>query len=213
MLQSSAPAPGTGPTKLADIQNIASPAQAPLTIRFSASLTALFNSLWRSSFLPGGKVKEQGGTLVADKDGNFSLQQLGGRGSSSEEFLYNLSTTDPTKFTVIGTFHTHPYPNEPATFSGGSFSGGDIGLTLVDSSVIFSVMLSHGALFAHLQTAGSPTNIPQMTMHRAVKAHVATLEKGGMTFEAALREANRRASAAARLAYYEGANGVVTKIS
>ena len=201
-----------GPTKLADIQNLAGPAQAPLTLRFSASLTALFNSLWSKSFLPGGKAKEQGGTMVADKDGNFSLQHLGGHGSSSEEIVYNLSTTDPSKYTVVGTFHTHPYPGEHATFSGGSFSGGDIGLTLVDSKVIISVMLSHGALFAHVQTAASPTNVPQMTMHRAVKAHVAQLRKDGMTFEAALRESNRIASAAARLAYYEGANGVVQKI-
>lgn len=73
-------------------------------------------------------------------------------------------------------------------------------------------MLSHGALFVHLQTSGSPTNVNQMSMHTAVEAHVNALIAGGKTFEAALREANRVASAAARIAYYEGANGVVTKV-
>lgn len=58
---------GSAFTKLADIENLTSPADAPLTIRFPAALMSIFNSLWRSSFLPGGKTKEQGGTLVADK--------------------------------------------------------------------------------------------------------------------------------------------------
>jgi hypothetical protein len=95
-------------TKATDIAMATSPGNAPAKIQFSPEVQKVFETLRYRSF-PGGKSKEQGGTIVADSKGNLSIQNLGGEGSTSGSFAPKLTLKDPSKYNVRGIFHTHPY--------------------------------------------------------------------------------------------------------
>lgn len=201
----------TGPTMLADIVNLPSPMQAPATIRFSSAMTALFQAQWRASF-PGGRSKEQGGTIVADKDGNFSVQHLGGKSSAAGEIDYILNATDPSRFTVVGTFHTHPYDKTEGSLTGMAFSGGDVGLMMNRTDLLMQVLQAGPNLFVHIKTAMTPKGVNQMALHAAVNKQFEALKAVGHSEQEASRIVNRRMTGKGGIAYYEGANGVATRV-
>ena len=106
-----------GPTRLTELTNIASPEAAPRTIRFSQANRMLFQHL-RMSSLPAGHSKERGATIVADGQGRLSIQNLGGLGSTGGTFSPNLTASDPALYSVVGTFHTHPYDRTEGSMMG-----------------------------------------------------------------------------------------------
>ena len=120
-----------GDTLLDDVSNVSAPADAPRTIRFSAANTAIILAQRARSY-PGGHAQEQGGTIFADEKGRFSIQNIGGLAREAGSFLPNLLAQQPSKFTLVGVLHTHPYDRTEGSFNGVSFSGGDIAYQLIN---------------------------------------------------------------------------------
>ncbi|SFS10078.1 hypothetical protein [Sphingomonas jatrophae] len=202
--------PGT-PTRLDEIEHLGSPPHAPRTIRFSAENVRLFQHLRMMSF-PGGHAKERGGTIVADKEGRLSVQNVGGLGSTAGSFFPNLKVRDPAKFKAIGTFHTHPYDRSEGSMNGVSFSGGDIG-HLLNNLLTISVVQSGPRLFVFLRTALSPTPIDYAAVNQVQNEAIAARHAGGRTFQQASRIEAQLIAPMYSLAYYQGSNGVVTRVS
>lgn len=200
----------SGPTMLADIVNIASPSTAPHTIRFSAALTATFSAQYRASF-PGGKAKEQGGTIVADQAGNLSIQRLGGLRSTNQDIDFDMRPTDPARFQAIGMFHTHAYDASDGSEVGIPFSGGDFG-TVINDKYFISIVQSGTYLFVCLKTAATPKAVNMMALHAAVNAHVAKSQANGMSFGDASRSVVLKVARMLNFAYYIGANGMATQV-
>lgn len=200
----------SGQTVLADIENLASPAEAPHTIRFSPAMAAVFQLQRRRSY-PGGHSKEQGGTIVADAGGRFSIQNLGGTGSTAGSFSPNLTAADPAKFKVVGVFHTHPYDRTEGSMNGVAFSGGDVG-ALVLTDIILSVVQSGPRMFVFVKTKLTPANVDYTAVSDAANAELATRVAAGQTFQQASRIIAQQRAVQYGLAYYQGMNGVATRI-
>lgn len=109
-----------GPTVIADIQGLTSPAKAPRTLKFNAALTSRFRTQFDASF-PNGESREQGCTIVADRNGVLSLVNFSGVGQQNDEFKPDLEIKQPG-MGVVGVFHTHPYDAKSNNISGVSFS-------------------------------------------------------------------------------------------
>lgn len=148
-------------TMLSDIQDLDRPSQAPQTLRLPPAMVGIMKSQWRASF-PGGHQHEQGGTIVADRAGMLSIQNVGGeRGvlkNQSHLFLPDIKLRDPAHYKVIGLFHTHPYDKESGWATGVSFSGGDMG-TLILASILLSVVQSGSQVFAFVKTKLTPAYV------------------------------------------------------
>lgn len=196
------------PTRLSDLTGIATPADAPPTIRFSAALTGIFEAQRRRSF-PGSEPKEQGGTIVANAEGNFSVQHIGGYLSDSQSFAPNL-WTDFKKFSVVGIFHTHPYGKVDHWMNGVSLSGGDI-VHLINFRYLLSVVQSGPRLFAALRTRKTP-NWTNVDVHKQVSVAIDLRTFDGQPFQQASRIEARDAAAHYGLAYYQGGHGILTRI-
>ena len=197
-----------GPTKLADISGIASPRQAPGTLRFSARLTSTFEQLRRASF-PGGRSKEQGGTIVADRAGNLHLQNLGGISSTAGTIEWDFTIRDPAAFSLVGVFHTHPYDRTEGSMTGVSFSGQDF-YALSADGYLLSVMQSGPRLFAILRTAAA-TPVPA-TRDADQTREIFERVDAGRTLQQASRIEAQQTAAQFGLAYYQGGRGVVTRV-
>ncbi|WP_420137299.1 hypothetical protein [Sphingomonas sp.] len=200
----------SGPTVLADIRDLAGPAEAPHTIRFSGEMTATFELLRRSSY-PGGHSMERGGTIVADEKGVLSLQNIGGHASSSSAFYPSYDLKDPRGYSLVGVFHTHPYDRSELSMNGVSFSGGDIGALSVDP-VILAVVQSGPRLFAFVKTALTPKDIDPEAEHAAVNAELEARVRAGKPFQQGSRIIAQQRAERYHLAYYQGANGVLDRV-
>lgn len=196
------------PTKLSDLADIANPANALATLRFTAVMVSQFESLRRSSY-PGGHSLERGGTIVADETGHLHLQNIGGFGSTRRTFSPDLSIKNPAKFTLVGTFHTHPYDEAEGSYNGVSLSGGDFShLTL--RWYLLSVVQSGPRLFAILRTSATPC-IP-WTRHAAQTNEIYNRMTRGATFQQASRIESQETAAQFGIAYYQGSHGVLTRV-
>jgi hypothetical protein len=195
-------------TRLSDITGIASPTEAPPTIRFSSALMAIFETQRRRSF-PAGKPKEQGGTIVADANGNFRLQNIGGYMSDSVSFFPDF-TVDRKVSKVVGIFHTHPFGKDDNWMTGASHSGGDI-VHLIQFRYLLSVVQSGPRLFAAVRTAKTPNWI-NADLHTEMQVRIDARTTRGQPFPLANRIETQRMAAQYGLAYYQGGNGIVTRV-
>ncbi len=200
-----------GSTRLASIANLKSPASAPMTIRFPQAMAAAYQTMRRGSF-PGKKAMERGATIVADGDGRLSIQNIGGLGSDAGSFTPNLTVANPAKYTVVGVFHTHPYDAAEGWVNGVSFSGADLAY-LLENQHIMVVAQSGPRLFAALRTALSPQAVDYEATDSAQNAAIEALQAKGRTFQQASRIAAQAAAPGLGLAYYQGKQGVVTRVS
>lgn len=200
-----------GITKLADIEHHGSPTQAPRTLRLSAGNAALFDQLRHQSF-PGGRAKERGGTIVADREGALTLQNVGGFGSTAGSFLPNLTIKDSSKYRAVGTFHTHPYDGVDGWMNGVSFSGGDIG-HLLSNLLVISIVQSGPRLFAFIRTALSPAVVDYVKVNNAQNAAIERRTLSGRTFQQSSRIEAQLIAPMFSLAYYQGTHGVLTRVS
>ena len=198
-------------TRLADIAHLGFPSNAPLTIRLSRANEALFQRERRLSF-PGGRSKEHGGTIVADASGRLSVQNLGGLTSDSGSFSYNLIVRDGARFTVVGTFHTHPYDRTEGSYTGVSFSGPDIA-NFINRRLVISVVQSGPRLFALVSTARTPVSVDRATIAAAQESAMRERMGEGRTFQQASRVAAESIAPIFGLAYYQGIHGMLTRVS
>lgn len=199
-----------GPTRMADLADLASPAEAPRTIRFSKTNTQVFETQRRLSF-PGGISQEHGGAIVADRQGALGLQNIGGSGGSSEAFVHNLNLKNPESFSVAGSFHTHPYGRTEGQYTGVSFSGADVAV-LINQRLTISVVQSGPRTFALVRTSQSPNAVDYNQLRVALKRETDQLEQQGRTFQQASRIVAERAASRYGLAYYQGSKGILTRV-
>lgn len=200
-----------GSTRLAEIADLASPAQAPMTLRFPRGLAMTFQAQRRASY-PGGKALERGGTIVADADGRLELQNPGGLAATADNFLPYLMVANPAKYTLAGVFHTHPYDAADGWVNGVSFSGADLAYLIIERLTILLAQ-SGPRLFAALRTAQSPMTANYDTMDADQEAKVQALMTAGRNFQQASRTAAQQTASGLGLAYYQGAEGVMTRVS
>jgi len=200
----------SGLTTLSDIEALANPAQAPQTLHFSGSMTATFDMLRQQSF-PRGRSMERGGTIVADKRGALSLQNIGGHASFSDAFAPSYDLEDSRNYKAIGVFHTHPYDRTEGSMTGMSFSGGDIG-ALISAPVILAVVQSGPRLFALIKTALTPKEADQAATRAAVRRDVIAHWHAGGTIQQGSRIVMQQYARRYNLAYYQGTAGIVHKV-
>jgi hypothetical protein len=200
-------------TRLSDIENLNRPADAPHTLRLPAAMIGTMNAQWRASF-PGGHQQEQGGTIVADRQGNLSIQNIGGAHgvlkNKSHLFLPDIQLRDPRHFRVVGTFHTHPYDKTGDWVTGVSFSGGDMG-TLILANILLSVVQSGSRMFAFVKTRLTPTYVDKWELHRDSDEEVRMRMKAGQGFAQASRDMAEGHALGFGFASYHGAGGVMTR--
>jgi hypothetical protein len=209
------PSPGRsgGFTRLADLQNLERPAQAPPTLRLPPAMVAIMTAQWRASF-PGGHQHEQGGTIVADRHGDLSIQNIGGeRGvlhQHSHLFLPDVKLRDAARYSVVGTFHTHPYDKSGGWATGVSFSGGDMGV-LILTSFLLSVVQSGSDLFAFVKTKLTPAYVDKWELHKQSEEEVWMRMKAGQSFAQGSRAMAEGHALRFGFAYYRGSGNVLTR--
>jgi hypothetical protein len=196
-------------TKASDVATVTAPDAAPAKIQFAPEVQKVFETLRYRSF-PGGKSKEQGGTIVADAKGKLSIQNIGGDGSTSGSFSPKLTLKDPSKFSVKGIFHTHPYDKSEGSYTGVSLSGGDAAY-LINSGQNIIVAQSGDKQFAYVRTDKTPASIDAAKLNNDQNARIAELTDKGYTFPQASRTAAAETAKAYGLAYYEGSNGTLAR--
>jgi type VI secretion system secreted protein VgrG len=203
-----APAGRPAITKASDIESVASVAAAPEKIAFSEGMQAQFDSLWGKS-LPEGKSLEHGGTLVAGADGSLSIVNQGAGNSGTFAPNYDVSEEDK----LMGIFHTHPYSKEEGGYTGASLSGGDAAMAALKGHPLMMAQ-SGDEQFAFLRTNDTPTAVDFEKAHRMGNQRIEELmSTQGMSFPDANKQMAREIAAHLNLAYYEGKNGVLTKVS
>lgn len=171
-----------------------------------------FQAQWDISH-PNGKSLEQGGTIVTDRSGRLSIQNLGGVEYKEGEFEPNLNLKDPANYSVIGTFHTHPYDAD------GHPSHEDVSFSSADSQYLmmmpinFSVVQSGKSQFMYLRTKETRSDVGPYDIIVYQNDRTSYLRnKEKMPFDKASRIAAKEAAEKYHFAYYEGSNGTLHRV-
>lgn len=200
------------PSTYRDFAIPSSPAAAPKTITFSPAMQAAFDGLWQQSF-PGGNSKEQGATIIFNRNtGEVGLANVGGLGSTSGSFSPDLDISYLSDFGLLGAFHTHPFSASEGGYTGVSFSGGDAAYMLSEKLNIF-IAQSGNNQFMYVRTAKTPNNVDVHKLKAVHNARIAQLQGQGYSFERATRMAASETANKYGLAYYDGANGTLTRVN
>lgn len=179
---------------------------APKTITIPPDVNKSMGELWGKSF-PGGKSQEFGGMIVKDSTGKMSLiNQKGGKSGT-----FSPDRTLPAGDTEVGLFHTHPYSKAEGGHTGVAFSGADMSIAANDSEP--SYVQSGDTQFLALPTAETPKNTDYDALDDAQNARIKQLRKAGVPFAQASRTAAKETAQKLKMAYYEGKNGVLTRVS
>lgn len=186
----------------------ATPDDAPKEVNLS-SMQGTFNQLWGSSF-PNGKSQEFGGTIVKDiKSGEYSILNTGGGNSGS--FSPNLNV--PNGKEVMGVFHTHPYDKTEGLHTGVSLSGGDAGYFINKQQAVI-IAQSGTDQFMYMRTAQTPSQVDYNVLNNAQNKRISELmTNAGKSFSEASKQAAAETATNHGLAYYEGSNGKLTRVT
>ncbi|MEA1650653.1 hypothetical protein UAJ10_16725 [Nitrospirillum sp. BR 11164] len=207
----------------------ATPAAAPKDFVFAQSFNDRVHTYWQESLAPllaahgtkppvGQKewVIEEGATIVARKDnGALELQNEGGlpRGKdiSEREFHPDLNLKEPDKYILLGTVHTHPYDSG---VTGASFSGYDV-YYLMSEHINFSFVQSGESQFLFLKTKQTPRvfNHIDVINYQDERIHQLMQENPSLSMARASSIANVEVAREYHLAYYEGSNGKLSRVS
>lgn len=202
---------GGKPSVAADFAAPKTPAAAPASIRFAAGVQKVFDTQWGASF-PGGKSKEQGGTLTFNKaTGTVGIQNVGGDGSTSGSFSPNLVLPHPKQDGVLGAFHTHPYDKSEGGYTGVSLSGGDAAYMINEKQNV-GMAQSGDRQFMYLRTQATPAKVDFDAVNDAQNNRITALMGKGADFAGASRTAAAETAQKYNLAYYEGTGGVLTRV-
>jgi hypothetical protein len=179
---------------------------APKSITIPKNVNADFKKLWGDSF-PDGKSQEHGGTLVQDKNGNVTVVNKG----SGTSGTFSPNRTVAAGQTIIGIFHTHPYDESEGGATGVSFSGADIAIAANQREP--SYVQSGDTQFMVMPTEETPKSIDYSKVNAAQNKRIQELVDSGKDFSEATRTAANETAQANKMAYYEGKDGVLKRIS
>ncbi len=187
----------------------ADPSSAPTSINFPRTAQAGFDKQWADSF-PGGSAMEQGGTLFYDKEsGQIVMLNVGGHGSTPGTFTPDYTNPDPSRYQLLGVFHTHPYDSGD---TGISFSGADVAVMINEGHNLIMAQ-SGDRQFVMMRTDQTPANVDYTALNNAQNARISELVSEGMSFADASSQAASELATEYHLAYYEGSNGNLTRIN
>jgi hypothetical protein len=175
---------------------------APKTVQLPNDINKEFQDSYKNSF-PGGKSQEQGGTLVQDKNGKIKLVNMGA--GTSGTFSPDRKVGAGEK--IIGTFHTHPYDASEGGWKGVSFSGADIAYASYYKEPIY--VDAGNKQFMIMPSKATPAGDISGDWD---KEYAAQLAAGNDPPEAS-REATNKIAKKYKMAYYEGENGELTRVS
>lgn len=181
-----------------------SPQDAPAQVDLS-ELQAQFDELWKRTSPAGGDTREHGGTLVTDRQGNLKLTRVGN--GAKDAFEPDLAT-GPGEI-VRGIFHTHP--KEFAGQAGLGFSARDTAY-LFEKDLNVTIAQSGRDQFMYLRTAETP-ELDFRTVEEAHLRRMAVSWGQGVPITEYTRQAARESARAYGLAYYEGKDGVFTRVA
>jgi type VI secretion system secreted protein VgrG len=179
---------------------------APKTVTIPKSVNDELGKLWGDSF-PGGKSQEQGGTIVEDDKGNLSVVNTGSGDSGS--FMPNRNVPSGQK--VIGICHTHPYDESEGGYTGVSFSGADIAIAANEREPDY--VQSGDKQFMIMPTDETPNNVDYDQLNKDQNARIKELTDSGKSLDEASRIAAKETAQKYKMAYYEGSNGVLDRVS
>lgn len=183
---------------------------SPKTITLPPALDKQFDERWTNSF-PGGKSQEEGGTLVRDKDGNLKLINTNPSGRNSASFPVDRNI--PTGYTMVGVFHTHPYDASEGGDTGVSLSGGDAAY-MINKGDPLIIAQSGDEQFMYLRTEETPASVDFTKLNDEQNQRVTDLmTNDGKSFSEASQIAAKETAQKYGLAYYEGKDGVFTRVS
>ena len=181
-------------------------ASAPKTITIPKSVNDSMAQLWKNSF-PGGKSQEQGGTIVQDDKGNVSVVNTG----SGTGGTFSPNRTVGANQKVIGITHTHPYDASEGGYTGVSFSGADMSIAANQREPDY--VQSGDKQFMIMPTDETPSNTDYQKMDDDQNARIAELQNSGKSLDEASRIAALETAKKYKMAYYEGSNGTLRKVS
>jgi hypothetical protein len=182
----------------------ATPADAPARVALPPQLNTAMQTSYKNSF-PGGKSQERGGTIVKDDHGNIKVvNEQSGTGGT-----YSANRNVAANETIIGTYHTHPYDKTEGGYQGVSFSGADIANSVYYKEPKYvDAGSKQFMLVPTQQTTGTSSEIT-----RSWNSEYATLLKSGKSIQDASSGATKAVAKKFNLAYYEGTNGTLTRVS
>ena len=193
------------------------PADAPLKINVGPHLEERFAALTKAHQDEGSK-KERGGTLVVNKSGVFELVNEG-RGGADNFFLPNLKAGDGA--TVVGTFHTHvdtdrlsTSESNPKGYINKAPGGGDIAYAL-ENKLDFTIVKAPGTEFMLVRTEATPAKVDGDALRAEYQKALNEGTVSGNRIrseEAVTQELARDYAKKYGLAYYEGKDGVFTRV-
>jgi len=156
---------------------------------------------------PGGNSKENGGTIVQDKDGNILVVNEGGAGSTSGTFSPDRNIAPDQ--TLVGTFHTHPYDESEGGHKGVAFSADDMANSVEQKE---EKLVDAG----DKQFMITPTDqTPPVDRDKMKKDWQDAFDKAsgeGKSFPEASRAAAAEVARKNNMAYYEGEDGNLQRV-
>jgi hypothetical protein len=182
------------------------PQYAPEQIDLRA-LQRDFKTLWDNSF-PGGRSREQGGTLVSNNVGNVSMIHPGG--GKRDSFHADVRTDPDQK--LLGVFHTHPYDSTEGGYTGVSMTGADAASLINNHAWNVIIAQSGDEQFMYLRTGVTPLYVDGNAVKNARDQRVRQLIQQGQSVSKASKDAARETAQAYGLAYYEGIEGVFKRV-
>ncbi len=205
------------PTSYSALHALPNVPGAPDKIVFSEGLQETFQSLSHKSYLTGG-VQEQGGTLYVNiQTGEIGIANIGGFGSTSNEFTPNKNLISTPLAADIGVFHTHPYDVNISSTHGvdgqsyASFSATDLYRVAAGEDNVSVVNSGHNQ-YAMVRTSETYINVSFEQFQTTYDFILQTGLKSGLSFLDSVRDTVIILSDIYNIAYYEGSGGVLTKI-
>jgi type VI secretion system secreted protein VgrG len=201
---------------MADALDVAGVGTTPLVPQYAPEridLSALqpdFDIQWANSF-PGGRSLEQGGTLVSDNVGNVSMIHPGGVPGESTDHTFRPDRSAGPGQKLLGVFHTHPYASTEGGYTGISLSGGDAA-NLINDGWNVMIAQSGNEQFMYLRTGLTPRHVDGNAVKNARDQRVRQLMQQGLSASNASKVAAKETAQTYGLAYYEGTNGVFTRV-
>jgi hypothetical protein len=159
---------------------------------------------YKNSF-PGGKSQERGATLVQDNKGNIKVVNE----SSGTSGTFSPNRTVGSGEKIIGTYHTHPYDASEGGHTGVSFSGADIAYANHHKEPIYVDAGTKQFMIMPTQA----TNVSTATINSEWNTEFSNSLNSGKSITDASAEATNKIAKKYDMAYYEGKNGTLKRVS
>lgn len=178
--------------------------KAPAEVDLPPEMDAAMKESFKNSF-PGGKSQERGATIVQNKAGQTRIvnEKSGTSGTMSPD--RNVGPDEK----IIGTYHTHPYDASEGGHKGVSFSGADLAYANHHKEPIY---VDAGDK-QFMVTPTKKTNATSKQINDDWNAEFNSQIGKGASMQDASAAATNKVAKKYDMAYYEGKDGKLKKVS